>query len=223
MAKRYYIHGDLVVNMDNQFYCALCDTFELKEHFNLPDHVNRNEDKFTMSFEGLKRANPKFLKEYIRPKEAVNIFSYVLKTKPKISSFYRWLVKQKDRDDPIGHLSNDAIGDSKFPKDRKTLHTIKNYLISKRAYDESLQALGEAFYEFNSKRKNRDGLPLKLRFEIFRRDEYKCQICGATAKEENVKLEVDHKVPVAKGGTNELSNLWTLCFKCNRGKNTSEL
>jgi len=223
MVQRYYIHGDLVDNMYNHFYCQLCDTFELKEHFNLPDHVNRNEDKFIMSFEGLKKANPKFLKAHKRPNEAVNLFSYVLKIKPKISRFYRWLVKQKDRDDPIGDLSNDVIGDSKFPKERETLHSIKNYLIFKRACDEALQALDEAFYEFNSKRKTRDGIPPKLRFNIFRRDDYKCQICGATVKDENVRLEVDHKISIAKGGTNDLSNLWTLCFTCNRGKNTSDL
>ena len=56
----------------------------------------------------------------------------------------------------------------------------------------------------------------KLRLLILERDDYKCCLCGRTAKE--TKLEVDHIVPVAKGGTDSLNNLRTLCIDCNRGK-----
>jgi 5-methylcytosine-specific restriction endonuclease McrA len=56
----------------------------------------------------------------------------------------------------------------------------------------------------------------RLRLLILERDGYRCQLCGRTAKE--TKLEVDHKKPVAKGGTDSLNNLWTLCIDCNRGK-----
>ena len=63
---------------------------------------------------------------------------------------------------------------------------------------------------------------LSRRFAIFRRDNYRCQICGRTAKD-GVRLEIDHKVPRAKGGSNHPSNLWTLCFDCNRGKSDYDL
>lgn len=56
-----------------------------------------------------------------------------------------------------------------------------------------------------------------LRYDILRRDGFKCQLCGAT-QEDGVKLHVDHIIPVAKGGKTEYSNLRTLCEKCNRGK-----
>lgn len=62
----------------------------------------------------------------------------------------------------------------------------------------------------------RRAISKKLRLLILERDGYRCCICGRTAKE--TKLEVDHKVPVAKGGTDSLNNLWTLCIDCNRGK-----
>lgn len=61
------------------------------------------------------------------------------------------------------------------------------------------------------------------RFKIFKRDGYRCQICGRTAKDDCVKLEVDHKYPVSKGGDNSTENLWTLCMQCNREKSDSLL
>jgi len=62
----------------------------------------------------------------------------------------------------------------------------------------------------------RKAISKKLRLLILERDGYRCCLCGRSAKE--TKLEVDHKIPVAKGGTDSLNNLWTLCIDCNRGK-----
>ena len=54
---------------------------------------------------------------------------------------------------------------------------------------------------------------------IFKRDNYTCRICGASLyKEPNLLLEIDHIIPVSKGGTNEISNLQLLCWRCNRSK-----
>lgn len=64
----------------------------------------------------------------------------------------------------------------------------------------------------------REHIPARLRHEVFRRDNYRCRECGATNKE--TTLEIDHIVPVSKGGSNSLSNLQTLCKKCNRAKHT---
>jgi 5-methylcytosine-specific restriction endonuclease McrA len=66
-------------------------------------------------------------------------------------------------------------------------------------------------------------LPKGERFKILRRDDYQCQLCGRTAEEDGVKLHVDHKVPKAKGGTNDPDNLWVLCKDCNLGKGTKSL
>ena len=59
------------------------------------------------------------------------------------------------------------------------------------------------------------------RFEIFKRDAFTCQYCGATPP--SVVLEVDHVIPVAKGGSDEPHNLVTSCFDCNRGKRDRHL
>lgn len=55
-----------------------------------------------------------------------------------------------------------------------------------------------------------------LRFEVFARDLFTCQYCGR--RPPDVVLECDHIHPASKGGPNELINLTTSCFDCNRGK-----
>lgn len=57
---------------------------------------------------------------------------------------------------------------------------------------------------------------IRLRFSIFERDNFTCQYCGQ--KPPQIVLNVDHIVPVAKGGGNERENLITACFECNSGK-----
>ena len=57
---------------------------------------------------------------------------------------------------------------------------------------------------------------LKLRFEIFNRDNFTCRYCGRKAPK--VILEIDHKFPKSKGGKNEKRNYQTLCKDCNLGK-----
>ena len=56
-----------------------------------------------------------------------------------------------------------------------------------------------------------------MRYDVLRRDGFRCQICGASAKD-GIKLHVDHIFPVSKGGKTEMSNLRTLCERCNKGK-----
>ena len=56
-----------------------------------------------------------------------------------------------------------------------------------------------------------------LRYDVLKRDGFRCQICGRTAQD-GVKLHVDHIIPVSKGGKTEMNNLRTLCSDCNKGK-----
>ena len=57
----------------------------------------------------------------------------------------------------------------------------------------------------------------KLRYQILRRDGFRCQLCGAS-QADGVRLHVDHIIPVSKGGTSDVENLRTLCDRCNLGK-----
>ena len=68
-------------------------------------------------------------------------------------------------------------------------------------------------------REQRALMTQKLREYIKKRDNYTCCICGnSVEKEPNLLLEIDHIIPISKGGLTEESNLQTLCWKCNRAK-----
>jgi 5-methylcytosine-specific restriction enzyme A len=63
-------------------------------------------------------------------------------------------------------------------------------------------------------------IPSSIRVSVLNRDKYKCVFCGRNSK--HIELEVDHIIPFSKGGSNDISNLQTLCFDCNRGKGTRQ-
>lgn len=67
------------------------------------------------------------------------------------------------------------------------------------------------------KKHRRSLISPKLRYKVMRRDGFCCVLCGAAVSDGAV-LEVDHIVPVAKGGGDEEKNLQTLCYECNIGK-----
>ena len=74
---------------------------------------------------------------------------------------------------------------------------------------------------------------------VFARDNFTCVYCGKKADRVSVRrakrgsdivtpevddqvfgMEVDHKVPVCLGGSNEVSNLVTACWSCNSKKSS---
>lgn len=63
----------------------------------------------------------------------------------------------------------------------------------------------------------------KQRLRILQRDNFKCTNCGnSPATDPDVYLEVDHRIPHSKGGSDDDQNLHTLCRFCNRGKGNDE-
>lgn len=68
------------------------------------------------------------------------------------------------------------------------------------------------------RRKNeRMKITSSLRYDVLKRDGFRCCKCGRSAQN-GIELEVDHIKPISKGGTSDISNLQTLCRDCNRGK-----
>lgn len=66
------------------------------------------------------------------------------------------------------------------------------------------------------KRESRIPFSRNIRDKVFKRDGYRCVRCGASNKEK--RLEVDHIIPISRGGTNDMDNLQTLCWECNKDK-----
>ena len=72
-------------------------------------------------------------------------------------------------------------------------------------------------------KRNTRAISDKLRYQVLKRDNFKCCACGASpAKDPSVELHIDHIIPCSKGGESTLENLQTLCSKCNIGKSDSE-
>lgn len=61
--------------------------------------------------------------------------------------------------------------------------------------------------------RKRHYLPMKEKIKIFERDNYTCQICECKVSKNNA--QIDHKIPLIRGGDLSESNLQTLCLECN--------
>ncbi|QBE64904.1 HNH endonuclease [Pseudoduganella lutea] len=62
-------------------------------------------------------------------------------------------------------------------------------------------------------------MTVALRERIKARDNFTCKLCSlSSSTERNLLLEIDHIIPLSKGGVTSEENLQTLCWKCNRTK-----
>lgn len=87
----------------------------------------------------------------------------------------------------------------------------------------TLDALAETLVEKIRWAKSAAGqralMTARLRSAIKMRDNYACRQCGVSvAAEPHLLLEVDHILPVSRGGLSVPENLQTLCWRCNRSK-----
>lgn len=65
-------------------------------------------------------------------------------------------------------------------------------------------------------------VPNRLRFQVLKRDGFTCQYCGKQPRNGAI-LEVDHVLPVSRGGQTVMANLRTACKHCNSGKSNIPL
>lgn len=100
--------------------------------------------------------------------------------------------------------------------EKKELFDLNEIIDVLKSIDSSKVIDGRRFYSGevwkSIERVERAKVSKELRQEIFERDGYTCVNCGSTEKE---SLEIDHIMPISKGGKTEPSNLQTLCRNCN--------
>ena len=74
----------------------------------------------------------------------------------------------------------------------------------------------EAFTETTDLRRSGRNISPRVLMRVARRDNYMCQECGTPLRD--FKIEFDHVILIAKGGSSEEHNLRVTCFDCNREK-----
>lgn len=126
------------------------------------------------------------------------------------------------------------LGSRKLPKFEKNYYMwyAFNYTspTNRKSYSNSIvldEERLENFAEFlnnliafrKSAKYQRQLMTPRLRESILARDKYTCKFCGVSKeKEAHLLLEIDHIMPITKGGVTIETNLQALCWKCNRTK-----
>jgi len=80
--------------------------------------------------------------------------------------------------------------------------------------DEYSAKRGDAIWLHRSK--SAGYIPGTVRYEVLKRAKSRCELCGIHEKEK--ALEVDHIIPRNSGGSDDISNLQSLCYSCNAMK-----
>lgn len=130
---------------------------------------------------------------------------------------------KEQRSVPSLRQLKDFLERNKYPFRVKTYGTFFGGAgrLAKRIVQVQNRELSEAdlLRRVERERPNRPPISQRLRYTILKRDQEQCVKCGASPKKNTaITLEVDHIIPFAKGGTNDPTNLQTLCWWCNQGK-----
>lgn len=115
--------------------------------------------------------------------------------------------------------------DRKAKADKQALEFLQGYVRDRQ----ELESFKQKDAEVKEVAKRRRVSPTQ-RKAVLERDNCTCQICGISRKYlddmapglgEYLRLEIDHIVPIAQGGTSDTSNLQCLCWRCNAKKGSS--
>lgn len=156
---------------------------------------------------------PEFKKniaEYRSLLDSEEASDFILTFGQEVLGYYYMLVERKKRRESVSAGRNTPY---------------KAYLFDNFEYETPYEFSSGTPRKRNRNTKDNDGhttsrsIGPRLRFQIFKRDNYRCCICGASPKiKDDIVLHVDHIIPWSKGGETLESNLQTLCSSCNLGK-----
>ena len=84
--------------------------------------------------------------------------------------------------------------------------------------DDFTKSRGDAIWSHRGA--EREYLPGSIRYQVLKRAKYRCELCGAP--EGQAALQVDHIIPKARGGADDLTNFQALCSTCNANKRDTD-
>lgn len=107
-------------------------------------------------------------------------------------------------------LANEFI--NKSIRNKILLHNIENTLLIKKELfkNETIETKQDLM---NERRKQFGEKRPMIYLALIQRDGHKCRICSTKQN-----ISIDHKIPLSKGGSDELENLQLLCRSCNSRK-----
>lgn len=204
------VNRDLSTQNRQSLYCSYVENKKLIDSVIYACKINAQ--KFNVYRQLLKD-----VPSFITYNEAFNIF----KSNKKVNSclqYERSLTVEETLNNPYNTVFHVVVR-YKSPGGRNSYSNSRFYSVNsiENLKDRAIQIEKEKRQKKESEYSERQKMTASLRYDVLKRDNYKCCICGRSAKD-GVKLEVDHIVPISKGGKTKLSNLRTLCNECNRGK-----
>jgi diadenosine tetraphosphate (Ap4A) HIT family hydrolase len=117
----------------------------------------------------------------------------------------------------ITHYGNGAYsligGDELSDTERDALEQL-----CRQRLDAFREQRGEEVFAHRSR--HRTPVSGSVKYRVLTRARGRCECCGA--HEHQRALEVDHIVPKNQGGTDDITNLQALCFRCNAGKRDTD-
>lgn len=198
----------VVRNASEQPIKYLCKYFDIKpteENLNQLEEIGTNISRIENTVENLEQRKNEIQSEFNPPKFIIKYYMKELLDKtgmkvPNINIEYATYTFE------YVSAGGNSSQKSTITFDSRTVEAVSEYISERIKYKKSAKA-------------QRALMTNELRNRIKRRDNYTCQICGASIMEQSLLLlEVDHIIPVAKGGLTTPDNLQTLCWKCNRSK-----
>lgn len=203
-----------------------CKTLKNKAQFDrflfdkaAQQEVNQNREKYEQMIV-YARKNRELYKQYLS--KVKGLPAYITPTEAKQNHApVRMCIKMEQtliQETQLHPLTRARLIYKKFyisPKGRNRYKSTKLY--GEESICRMIEVAKRKEQEQSSKEYQRKLLTPKLRYEIMKRDHFRCVLCGKESKD-GVELEVDHIHPVSKGGKTVPENLRTLCRECNRGK-----
>lgn len=219
LTERYYFHP-----VKSMYYLTMdCNSKSQFDRANLVDflchRIYDNMDKINAmiqcSFDNKKRLDS-FEKDY---RIIMNIDTTEDKVLYHDYKYFKAIEKKlcvNAKPNPSTEFSVNVKKEYVSPKGRNSYlsdytFSMKDVIACYKKEETVLKQHNEAYYQ-------RKLMNDSIRYDVMKRDGFRCVLCGASSLDDGVKLHVDHILPVAKGGKTEMSNLRTLCERCNLGK-----